>query len=89
MVIFMAHIAVILEILAAAAGLVALHYAAKLHAKFIKAAGVLLLVFGIGGFICTGYYAIKYYLKDHYENPYGLNMIIEGNGTHHHYSVGD
>ena len=53
MAMFTAHIAVILEIMAIAAGLVALHYAAQMRAKLIKMAGVLLVVFGIGGFICT------------------------------------
>lgn len=91
MVMFAAHIAVILEIMAIASGLVALHYAAQLHAKLIKAAGVLLVVFGIGGFICSGYYSTKYFFMGHFEHAYDFNMTMEGNGPHYHCSgsVGD
>jgi hypothetical protein len=70
MVMFTAHIAFILEILMLAAGLVALHYAKELQAKLIKTAGMLLIIFGISGILCTGYYAMKYFLMGHYEHAY-------------------
>ena len=91
MAMYVAHIAVILEILAAAAGLVALHYAAQLRAKLIKWAGLLLVVFGIGGFICTGYYSAKYFFMGHFEHAYDFNITMEGKGPHYHCSgsVGD
>ena len=91
MAMFTAHIAVILEIMAIAAGLVALHYAAQMHAKLIKMAGVLLVVFGIGGFICTGYYSAKYLFMGHFEHANDFKMTMEGNGPHYHCSgsVGD
>lgn len=88
---FTAHIAFILNVIAAAAGLVALHYAAQLNAKLIKFAGILLIVFGITGVICTGYYAAKYFLMGHFEHAYDFNMTVEGNGPHYHCSgsIGD
>ena len=91
MAMFLAHIAAILEILAAAAGLVALHYATQHKAKLIKAAGILLVVFGIGGAACTWYYAGKYFFMGHFEHAYDFNMTMEGNGPHYHCSgsVGD
>ncbi|MBY0354702.1 MAG: hypothetical protein K2Q12_03110 [Rickettsiales bacterium] len=91
MAMFAAHIAVILEIMAIAAGLVALHYAAQLRAKLLKAAGVLLVVFGIGGVICSGYYSVKYLTMGHFEHAYDFQMTMEGNGPHYHCSgsVGD
>lgn len=91
MAMFMAHIAVILEILTAAAGLVALHYAARHKAKLIKMAGILLLIFGFGSLVCTWYYAGKYFFMGHFEHAYEFNMTMEGNGPHYHCSgsVGD
>ena len=91
MAMFTAHIAVILEIMAIATGLVALHYAAQLRAKLIKMAGVLLVVFGISGFICTGYYSAKYLFMGHFEHASEFNVTLEGKGPHYHCSgsVGD
>jgi hypothetical protein len=91
MTMFTFHIAYILQVMAVAAGLVTLHYATKSRAKLIKTAGILLVVFGTGGVICTGYFGIKYYSMGHYEHAYDFNMTIEGNGPHYHCSgsVGD
>lgn len=91
MAMFIAHIAFVLELMALAAGLVALHYAAQLRAKLIKGAGILLVVFGAGGLICSGYYAAKYFFMGHYEHAYEFNMTMEGKGPHYHCSgsVGD
>jgi hypothetical protein len=91
MAMFMMHIAMILAVLAAAGGLIALHYAAQHKAKLVKAAGVLLVVFGIGSTACTVYYAAKYFFMGHYEHAYDFKMTMEGNGPHYHCSgsVGD
>lgn len=91
MAMFTAHIAFILEIIALAAGLVALHYGRELKAKLIKAAGVLLVIFAISGILCTGFYAMKYFMMGHYEHAYDFNMTMEGNGPHYHCSgsIGD
>lgn len=91
MAMFIMHITLIFEALAVAAGLIALHYAAQSRAKLIKAAGVVLLVFGIGSAVCTWYFAAKYFFMGHYEHAYEFNMTMEGNGPHYHCSgsVGD
>lgn len=89
MVMFMAHIAVILEIMALAAGLITLHFAVKFHSKLIKTAGILLIVFGVGGYICTVYYAVQYFFMGHYEHSYGLNINMEGKGPHINSSPGE
>lgn len=89
MAMFTAHIAFILEVLALAAGLIILHYACKLHAKLIKAAGILLVIFSISGILCTGYYAMKYFLMGHYEHTNDLNITIEDPARTHHYHCGD
>lgn len=82
MVMFTAHIAWILLIMAIAAGLVALHYGQQLNAKLIRWAGWLLVIFGIGGAVCTGYYAVKYFAHGHYEHAYesGMPMGMMGGG---------
>lgn len=91
MAMFMMHIALIFEAMAAAAGLVALHYAAQHKAKLIKAAGVILVVFGVGSAACTWYYAGKYFFMGHFEHAYDFNITMEGTGPHYHCSgsVGD
>jgi hypothetical protein len=91
MAMFMMHITFIFEVIAAAAGLVALHYAAQHKAKLIKAAGIILVVFGIGSAACTWYYAAKYFFMGHYEHAYEFNITMEGKGPHYHCSgsVGD
>lgn len=73
MLMFTAHIAIMLEVLALATGLVALHYAAKENAKLIRFAGMILIVFGLGNMICTWVYAGKYYLQGGYEQPYAAS----------------
>ena len=91
MAMFTMHIAMILAVFAAAAGLVALHYAAQHKAKLIKVAGVMLVVIGIGSAACTWYFAAKYFFMGHYEHAYDFNITMEGKGPHYHCSssVGD
>ncbi len=91
MAMFTAHIAFILEVIALAAGLIVLHYGRELQAKLIRAAGILLIIFATSGILCTGYYALKYFLMGHYRHAYDFNITMEGNGPHYHCSgsVGD
>jgi len=74
---FTFHIAYMLEVMAIAAGLVALHFAATLNAKLIKTAGILLIIFGVAGVICTGYFGIKYYLMGHFEHGYDFTPHMQ------------
>jgi len=74
MVMFVAHIAFILELIALASGLIALHYADRLKAKLIRLAGIILIVFGITGLACTSFYAIKYFLNGEYEHAYASSI---------------
>ncbi len=78
MAMFTAHIAFILEIMALASGLVALHYADRLQAKLIRFAGIILLVFSVTGILCMGYYAMKYYIHGEYEHAYPSMPHMEG-----------
>jgi hypothetical protein len=70
MAMFTAHIAFILEIMALAAGLIALHYADRMQAKLIRIAGMILVIFALTGIACTAYYAAKYYSQGAYEYAY-------------------
>ncbi|MBX7147083.1 MAG: hypothetical protein K1X44_07230 [Alphaproteobacteria bacterium] len=87
----MAHIAFIFEVLALAIGLAAIHYGKELHARLIKTAGILLVVFATSGILCTGYYAIKYFFMGHYKHAYDFNIPMKDNMAHDHCSesVGD
>lgn len=75
---YAAHIAIILEILAIAAGLIALHYAGTIQSKLIRAAGIILVVFGVLSAICTFYYSVKYYLRGDFNHAYGMHMPMGG-----------
>jgi hypothetical protein len=84
MAMFTFHIAYILQIMSVAAGLVALHFSTQLSSKLIKSAGILLVVFGIAGVICTGYFGVKYYTHGHYEHAYDASKGAEGCGPNFH-----
>jgi hypothetical protein len=66
---FLTHIALMLEAMAMAGGLVALHFGRQLDAKLITAAGVLLLFFGISSVLCTSVFAVKYSKMGLYDHP--------------------
>ena len=86
MAMYTAHIAIMLEIFGVAAGLVALHFADKNKAKLIKIAGILLILVGTSGLVCTVYYSAKYFFMGHFEHAYDFQMTVEGNGPHYHCS---
>ncbi len=74
---FLGDIAGILEIFAIAAGLVLLHAASKEPAaKFMKAAGLVLVVGGIGVGLCTTWYWFKYHAAGDFDRavPHHMQM---------------
>jgi hypothetical protein len=91
MAMYSAHIAFMLEILALAAGLVALHYATAMHSGKIRLAGLILVIGSAVSLSCNLYYSGKYIFMGHFEHPYEFNVMLEGNGPHYHCSgsVGD
>ena len=91
MAMYSAHIAFILEIMALAAGLVALHYAAALHSPKIRLAGLILVIGSTISLGCNLYYSGKYFFMGHFEHASEFNMTMEGSGPHYHGSgsVGD
>ena len=59
---FLGDIAGMMEIFAVAAGLVLLHRASKDEsAKLLKAAGVVLVIGGVGVGLCTTWYWLQYH----------------------------
>lgn len=77
MVQFLADIAGMLEVLAVAAGLLVLHRGRVEQAGLIKLAGLVLIVGGIAGGGCTGYYWVKYQQNGDFETAYphhGMDM---------------
>lgn len=84
MVMFLAHIAFMLEVMGLSAGFVALFYANRLHSKLIKAAGILLVVFGTSGIVCTGYYSLTYFMHGHFEHAYDDGIPRDASGGKHY-----
>lgn len=91
MAMYSAHIAFILEILALAAGLVALHYAGAMKSGKIRLAGLILVIGSAVSLGCNLYYSGKYFFMGHFEHASEFNVTLEGNGPHYHCSgsVGD
>lgn len=75
---FLADIAGMLEIFAVAAGLVLLHKASKEPpAKFLKAAGLVLVIGGIGVGLCTSWYWFKYQAAGEFDSANSWHMPTE------------
>lgn len=66
MIAFLGDIAFILELALIGAGLITLHYAAKEKSKLMKWAGYIMAVGGLLTAICTGYFAMKYWVDGAY-----------------------
>ena len=79
---FAAHVAFMLEFIALAAGLVALHYGRQWRAALIKAAGICLLASAVVGMACTGYYVIEDWRKESDQNTVDFNFSLGGKGPH-------
>jgi len=82
---FLGDIAWMLEVFAIAGGLVLLHVAAaERRTKFLKAAGSLLLLAGIGTALCTGYYWFSYQSQGSFDTVHGhvpMVMPMPGGGS--------
>ena len=91
MAMYSAHIAFMLEILALAAGLVALHYAGTTKSDKIRLSGLILVIGSILSLGCNLYFSGKYFFMGHFEHAYEFNVTIEGKGPRYHCSgsVGD
>ncbi|NOY90168.1 MAG: hypothetical protein GXP55_03085 [Deltaproteobacteria bacterium] len=74
---FLGDIAFMLELFAAAAGLVLLHLAAKeAPAKLLRAAGLVLLLGGVGASLCTSYFWFQYHAQGRFDSPAQSSMSM-------------
>lgn len=76
MAMFLGHIAVILEMFALATGLVFIQLS-KENKGFSSLAGWILVVVGILGVICTGYYMVQYFYLGDFAHAYP-QMVMPG-----------
>lgn len=74
MAMFLAHIAQMLELFALATGLVLIRLS-KENKGVSSLAGWILVVFGILGLICTGYYMIQYFYLGDFAHAYPQMMM--------------
>ena len=83
---FTGDIAAMIEIALIGIGLVILYYAQKEGSKLMKAGGYIMLVGGILGLLCTGYWWFKYHDSGVFHAP--INKIFhlmhhDGDDKHH------
>ncbi|MBY0518737.1 MAG: hypothetical protein K2P81_17635 [Bacteriovoracaceae bacterium] len=74
MAMFLGHIAVILEMFALATGIVLVQLI-KENKGFSSLAGWILVIFGILGVICTGYYMLQYFYIGDFAHAYPQMMM--------------
>lgn len=67
---FLGDIAFMLELVIVVAGIVTLYFAQKNASKLLRAAGWLLIIGGILGSTCTGYFYMKYYFNGDFDSAY-------------------
>lgn len=67
---FLGDIAFMLEVFALATGLLIYHFGIKEKSKLIKLAAVILILAGIFGMVCTGYYWFEYYSQGAFDTAY-------------------
>lgn len=91
MAMFIGHIALVLNVLALAAGFVVLHQNSQLRGKFLVWAAWILIGFGALGTACTSYFLTKYYFHGHFEHAYQWHGSHDGApvDAHHPGSSGD
>ena len=71
---FLGDIAFLFETVLVAAGLLTLHRAAgDPRPVLLKVAGIVLVVAGVGGAICTSYYYFKYHFAGDLDHPYPVS----------------
>ena len=58
-----------------------LFLASKETNKLLKVGGSIVTIIGLLGLFCTGYYWMKYYFDDVYENPYPPHMMQQMMGS--------
>jgi len=74
---FVGDIAWMLELFAIAGGLVLFHVASmEPRTKFLKAAGWLLLLAGVGTALCTGYYWLSYQSQGSFDTAHGHTPMM-------------
>jgi len=66
---FSADIAYMLEIALIGAGLIVLHSALKQKAKLLKASAGIMLIGGVSGLLCTGYWWLSYHKAGVFDSP--------------------
>jgi phosphatidylglycerophosphate synthase len=74
MVMFLGHIAMMLEFFAIATGLVLVRLS-KTDKGWSSLAGWVLVIFGILGVICTGYYMLQYFFQGDFAYAYPQMMM--------------
>ncbi|HBQ10946.1 MAG: hypothetical protein RLP09_37960 [Sandaracinaceae bacterium] len=76
---FLGDLAFLFELFAVAAGLLLLHRARD-EAKpgLLRAAAALLLVGGVGGAVCTGYYWLRYQAQGEFGSAHGMTSMPMG-----------
>lgn len=85
---FAGDIAAMLEVALIGAGLVVLYYALKEDSKLMKAGAYIMLIGGVLGLICTGYWWFRYHEMGVFTNPTvsTVNLVHhDGNVSHHQF----
>jgi|TARA_R110002124_G_scaffold17867_1_gene74248 hypothetical protein len=84
---FAGDIAAMLEIALIGASLVVLYYAGKEGSKLMKTGACLMLIGGVLGLTCTGYWWFKYHGMGVFDNPSvsSVNLVHHDDDTNHHY----
>ena len=79
---FLGDLAFLFELFAVAAGLLILHRARE-EAKpgLLRAAAWILLVGGVGGASCTGYYWLRYQTHGHFDGAHAMTSMPMGGAT--------
>jgi len=67
---FLGDIAFMLDFVVAVSGLIMLYHAGKAGSQLLRASGYLLIIGGILGMACTGYYYFKYHFAGEFESAY-------------------
>lgn len=76
---FLGDLAFLFELFAVAAGLVLLHRAREApDAGLLRAAAWLLVVGGVGGAACTGYYWLRYQSRGDFDAAHGMSSMPMG-----------
>ena len=82
--VFLGDIAFYMAALVFAAGIYMIHHAnhhdGEEKCKLLKCGGYIVTVIAVLGFLCTGYYWIKYYAQGAYERPAAHSMMMKPMG---------